>query len=110
MDYEIRTGEDSQGHYIMVRSSNKAKHFAIHRNFIRRDNKGNSHTEKITEKIIPVIESSISKKGITEGFILYDDDLNKNVISDQIKHQVQKKEIEPGERKKHKQRQNTRSN
>ena len=93
IDYEIRTGEDAKGHYIMVRSGNRAKHFAIHRNFTRRDKKGNSYTEKITKNIIPLIENSISKKGITEGFIIYDDDLNSDVALGDIKHKLQKKEI-----------------
>ncbi len=93
IDYEIRTGEDAKGHYIMVRSGNKAKHFAIHRNFTRRDKEGNSHTEKITKNLIPLIENSISKKGITEGFIIYEDDLNNNVKLTDIKHKLQKKEI-----------------
>ena len=49
--------------------------------------------KKITKNLIPLIENSISKKGITEGFIIYEDDLNNNVKLTDIKHKLQKKEI-----------------
>ena len=93
MKYEIIKGTDNKGFYIRVRSLNKAKHFAIHRTYLKRDERGNTTTEVINEKNCDSIIQSINNKGITEGFIIVDNN-NDNVISpNDIIHKLQDKEI-----------------
>ena len=50
MKYEIIKGSDSKGFYIRVRSLNKAKHFAVHRTYLKRKKDGKTITQKITEE------------------------------------------------------------
>ena len=94
MKYEIIKETDRKGFFIRVRSLNKAKHFAIHRTYIKRDENGKTRTFDITEKNCNEIIKSIQKKGITEGFIIVDETNKKKSISPkEITHKLQKKEI-----------------
>ena len=43
MNYEIIKGTDRKGFFIRVRSLNKAKHFAVHRTFKKRQGWSNYH-------------------------------------------------------------------
>ena len=62
MNYEIIKGSDNKGFYIRVRSLNKAKHFAVHRTFLKRNKNGKSITEKITKENCEKIIKSIEKR------------------------------------------------
>ena len=74
-EYEIQALEDKVGHYIRIRSLNKAKHFAIYRTFTKRFPNGKEVNAEIKKDIQDILVKSIKKKGITEGFILkFDDD------------------------------------
>ena len=61
----------TQFEYIIA--VNKAKHFAIHRTFLKRNKNGTTQRHEITEENSNEIIKSIQKKGITEGFIVVDD-------------------------------------
>ena len=68
--YEIQVLSDKIGHFIRIRSLNKAKHFAVYRTYTKRFPDGKEINEKINENIKDILIKSIKKKGITEGFIL----------------------------------------
>ena len=93
MNYEIIKGSDNKGFYIRVRSLNKAKHFAVHRTYLKRNKSGKTITENITKDNCDTIIESIESKGITEGFIIVDDNEDKNISPTDITHQLQEKEI-----------------
>ena len=93
MKYEILKETDNKGFFIRVRSLNKAKHFAIHRTYIKRDENGKTRTFDITEKNCDEIIKSIQKKGITEGFIIVDESNKKSISPTEITHKLQDKEI-----------------
>ena len=82
-----------KGFYIRVRSINKAKHFAVHRTYLKRNKNGKTITENITKDNCDSIIESIESKGITEGFIIVDDNEDKNISPADITHQLQEKEI-----------------
>lgn len=98
--YEITSGTDSKGMYIRIRSFNKAKHFAVYRSYIKRSNNLDQNTP-LTADIINKLIKSIEKKGITEGFILNDDEDNlnkkknitKKIFPGDVRHQLSQKEI-----------------
>ena len=91
MKYEILKETDNKGFFIRVRSLNKAKHFAIHRTYIKRDENGKTRTFDITEKNCDEIIKSIQKKGITEGFIIVDETNKKSISPKEITHKLQEK-------------------
>ncbi len=93
MKYEIIKGSDAKGFFIRVRSLNKAKHFAVHRTYLKREHDGKTITQKITEKNSDIIIKSIESKGITEGFIIVDNDKGLNISPADITHKLQEKEI-----------------
>ena len=93
MKYEILKETDSKGFFIRVRSLNNAKHFAIHRTYINRDENGKTRTFDITEKNCDEIIKSIQKKGVTEGFIIVDETNKKSISPKEITHKLQEKEI-----------------
>ena len=89
MKYEIIKGSDAKGFFIRVRSLNKAKHFAVHRTYLKREHDGKTITQKITEKNSDIIIKSIESKGITEGFIIVDNDKGLNISPADITHKLQ---------------------
>ena len=93
MNYEIIKGTDRKGFFIRVRSANKAKHFAVHRTFLKRDKDGQTTTHQITESNCEKIIQSLEKKGITEGFIIVENDIDKIIEPEDITHKLQEKEI-----------------
>ncbi len=93
MKYEIIKDTDRKGFFIRVRSLNKAKHFAIHRTFLKRDKNGITQRHNITEHNSNEIIRSIQKKGITEGFIVVDNNDNVPISPRDITHKLQEKEI-----------------
>ena len=93
MKYEIIKDTDRKGFFIRVRSLNKAKHFAIHRTFLKRDKNGITQRHEITEENSNEIIKSIHKKGITEGFIVVDDNVKVSISPKDITHKLQAKEI-----------------
>ncbi len=93
MNYEIIKGTDRKGFFIRVRSLNKAKHFAVHRTFLKRDKNGQTTTHQITESNCEKIIQSLEKKGITEGFIIVENETNKTIEPSDITHKLQEKEI-----------------
>ena len=93
MKYEILKETDSKGFFIRVRSLNRAKHFAIHRTYIKRDENGKTKTFDITKKNCDEIIKSIHEKGITEGFIIVDEANKKSISPKEITHKLQEKEI-----------------
>ena len=93
MKYEIIKDTDRKGFFIRVRSLNKAKHFAIHRTFLKRDKNGITQRHEITEENSNEIIKSIQKKGITEGFIVVDDKAKVSISPKDITHKLQTKEI-----------------
>ena len=93
MKYEIRKETDQKGFFIRVRSLNKAKHFAIHRTYLKRNDNGETIQHSITEKNCDEIIKSIQQKGITEGFIVLDGKINKTISPEDITHKLQEKEI-----------------
>ncbi len=68
--YEIVAGSDRIGEFVRIRSLNKAKHFAVHRTFIKRYPDGTEKNVNIDKNIKDILIKSIEKRGITEGFIL----------------------------------------
>ena len=56
--------------FVRIRSLNKAKHFAVHRTFIKRYPDGTEKNVNIDKNIKDILIKSIEKRGITEGFIL----------------------------------------
>lgn len=93
MKYEIIKGSDKKGFFIRVRSLNKAKHFAIHRTYLKRDSSGETTTHEITESNCDKIIESLEHKGITEGFIIIENDNYENIKPSDITHKLQEKEI-----------------
>ena len=93
MKYEIVKGNDRKGFFIRVRSLNKAKHFAVHRTYLKRGSNGETTTHEITENNCEKIIESLEHKGITEGFIIVENDKNKNINPNDITHKLQEKEI-----------------
>ena len=93
MKYEIVKGNDKKGFFIRVRSLNKAKHFAVHRTYLKRDSNGETTNHKITENNCDKIIESLEHKGITEGFIIVETDNNRNINPSDITHKLQEKEI-----------------
>ena len=93
MKYEILKESDKKGFFLRIRSLNKAKHFAIHRSYIKRDEKGINTSHKITNDNCDMIIDSLQKKGITEGFIVIENDKSKKISPTDITHKLQKKEI-----------------
>ena len=93
MNYEIIKGTDRKGFFIRVRSLNKAKHFAVHRTFLKRDKDGQTTSHQITESNCEKIIQSLEKKGITEGFIIVENDINKTIEPEDITHKLQEKEV-----------------
>ena len=65
--YEIQALTDKVGHFIRIRSVNKAKHFAVYRTFTKRFPDGKEINAKIDGDIKDILVKSIQKKGITEG-------------------------------------------
>ena len=49
--YEIQASTDKVGHFIRIRSLNKAKHFAIYRTFTKRFPDGKEVNAEIKEDI-----------------------------------------------------------
>ena len=91
--YEIQALTDNVGHFIRIRSVNKAKHFAVYRTFTKRFPDGKEINAKIDGDIKDILVKSIQKKGITEGFILkfdendkYSDFLEKKINPENIRH------------------------
>ena len=91
--YEIQALTDKVGHFIRIRSVNKAKHFAVYRTFTKRFPDGKEINAKIDGDIKDILVKSIQKKGITEGFILkfdendkYSDFLEKKINPENIRH------------------------
>ena len=93
MKYEIRKETDQKGFFIRVRSLNKAKHFAIHRTYLKRNDKGETIKLNITENNCDEIIKSIQQKGITEGFIVLEGKNNETISPEDITHKLQEKEI-----------------
>jgi organic radical activating enzyme len=90
-EYEVKADIDSKGHFIRIRSLNKAKHFAIYRTFTKRFPDGKEINAKIHEDVKNILVKSIEKKGITEGFILKFDKNNK--FSDFIDEKIEPNDI-----------------
>jgi organic radical activating enzyme len=91
--YEIQALTDKVGHFIRIRSLNKAKHFAVYRTFTKRFPNGKEVNAEIKEDIKDILVKSIQKKGITEGFILkfdendeYSDFLDEKISPEKIRH------------------------
>ena len=91
--YEIQALSDEVGHFIRIRSLNKAKHFAIYRTFTKRFPNGKEVNTEIKENIQDILVKSIQKKGITEGFILrfdendnYSDFVDEKITPEKIRH------------------------
>ena len=91
--YEIQALTDKVGHFIRIRSVNKAKHFTVYRTFTKRFPDGKEINAKIDGDIKDILVKSIQKKGITEGFILkfdendkYSDFLEKKINPENIRH------------------------
>ncbi len=93
MKYEILKETDKKGFFLRVRSLNKAKHFAIHRTYLKRDKNGDTSSHKITEENCDLIIESLQKKGITEGFIVLENNNSKQILPSDITHKLQEKEI-----------------
>ena len=92
-EYEILALNDKIGHYIRIRSRNKAKHFAVYRTFTKRFPNGKEVNADISEEIQDILVKSIKEKGITEGFILkFDENDNysnfdeEKINPDEIRH------------------------
>ncbi len=66
--YEINAGEDHKGHFIRIRSVNKAKHLAVYRSYTKRFPDGTEINTKIENHVKDILIKSIRKKGISEGF------------------------------------------
>ena len=91
-EYEIHTSTDKIGHFIRIRSLNKAKHYAVYRTFTKRIPDGKEINVEISEDIKNILVKSIEKKGITEGFILkfdendnYSDFIDEKISPENIK-------------------------
>ena len=91
--YEIQALTDKIGHFIRIRSLNKAKHFAVYRTFTKRFPDGKEVNAEIKEDIQDILVKSIQKKGITEGFILkfdendnYSDFIDEKISPEKIRH------------------------
>ncbi len=93
MKYEILKETDRKGFFLRIRSLNKAKHFAIHRTYLKRNENGDTTSHNITSENCDLIIDSIQKKGITEGFIVIENSLSKKISPSDITHQLQEKEI-----------------
>tara|TARA_B110000008_G_scaffold278891_1_gene324013 strand:- start:284 stop:1768 length:1485 start_codon:yes stop_codon:yes gene_type:complete len=92
-EYEIQALTDNVGHFIRIRSLNKAKHFAVYRTFTKRFPSGKEVNATINEDVKNILVKSIQKKGITEGFILkfdendkYSDFIDENINPENIRH------------------------
>ena len=92
-EYEIQASTDKIGHFIRIRSLNKAKHFAVYRSFTKRFPDGKEVNAEIKEDIKDILVKSIKKKGITEGFILkfdkndrYSDFVDEKISPENIRH------------------------
>ena len=91
--YEVQALSDKIGHFIRIRSLNKAKHFAVYRTFTKRFPSGKEVNADIKEDIKDILVKSIQKKGITEGFILkfdendkYTDFIEEKITPENIRH------------------------
>ena len=98
--YEIQASTDKVGHFIRIRSLNKAKHFAIYRTFTKRFPDGKEVNAEIKEDIKDILVKSIQKKGITEGFILkfdendkFSDFVDEKISPEKIRHISGKNEV-----------------
>jgi hypothetical protein len=92
-EYEIYTSTDKIGHFIRIRSLNKAKHYAVYRTFTKRFPDGKEINVEISEDIKNILVKSIEKKGITEGFILkfdendkYSDFIDEEIAPENVRH------------------------
>ena len=92
-EYEIQALTDSIGHFIRIRSLNKAKHFTVYRTYTKRFPGGKEVNADINEDIKDILVKSIKKNGITEGFILkfdendkYSDFIEKKINPENIRH------------------------
>jgi hypothetical protein len=94
-DYEVSSGEDKLSFFIKIRSKKSGKNFAIHRQYLFIDKNGSETYKSIDSGILPVLISSIKKKGITEGFILNDNNVNsvENIKPENLRHLFSQKEI-----------------
>ena len=90
MNYEIIKGTDRKGFFIRVRSVNKAKHFAVHRTFLKRDKDGQTTTHQITESNCEKIIQSLEKK-VLQRFIIVENDIDKIIEPEDITHKLKKK-------------------
>ena len=93
MKYEIVKGSDKKGFFIRVRSLNKGKHFAVHRTYLKRGEDGKTITKNINSENCDLIIKSIKEKGITEGFIIIDNNEENFISPSDITHKLQQKEI-----------------
>ncbi len=93
MKYEILKETDKKGFFLRIRSLNKAKHFAIHRTYLKRTEKGDTTIHQINHDNCDMIIESIQKKGITEGFIVIQSNISEKISPSDITHKLQEKEI-----------------
>ncbi len=91
--YEIQALTDSIGHFIRIRSLNKAKHFTVYRTYTKRFPSGKEVNADINEDVKDILVKSIKRNGITEGFILkfdendkYSDFIEKKINPENIRH------------------------
>ena len=66
-EYEIKADADKKGHFIRIRSLNKAKHFAIYRTFTKRYPNGKEINSEINEDIQNILVKTIEKKELQRG-------------------------------------------
>jgi hypothetical protein len=99
--FEIIFDKDASGPFIKIKSHSKGSHYAIHRNYIKRNQLGLEENLRISDEIKDLLINSLNVKGITEGFILHTDEYdnfiplenqNEKVDPKLIRHKLSSKE------------------
>jgi hypothetical protein len=99
--FEIIFDKDASGPFIKIKSHSKGSHYAIHRNYIKRNQLGLEENLRISDEIKDLLINSLNIKGITEGFILHVDEhdnfiplenQNEKVDPKLIRHKLSSKE------------------